>query len=652
MRVLTKSRFKLGLECPNKLFYTSKREYTNKKSGDPFMKALSKGGFQVEELAKMHYPDGVFINTEHHEYEKAAKLTYQTLQLENVVVFEAAFLVDGYFIRTDILVKTGNKVRLIEVKAKSFDPNDEHTFLGKGGGLTAKWKSYLFDLAFQKWVIQKAYPSFQVEAFLMLADKSKKATVNGLNQFFRIPANGNPRTDVIKKITTLAEAGEPILSEVNVDTIVNEILANNREYSEGLNFTTAVSTFKEAYTNDKFMNSEINYSKCKKCEFKANKEDEAKGELSGFKNCFTHLQKWEAEDFDRPNVFEIWRCRGKKLIENNHLFLDQVTDGDIEVILEPNKYSTSERQWIQIATSIGKLKGFQVRKEDLKVEMSKWKFPLHFIDFETSTVALPFTIGRIPYEQVAFQFSHHIYHENGNIEHHSEFINNTPGEFPNFFFARTLRNVLKEDLGTIFRFAAHENSIINAIINQLNESEEADRDELIVFLKSITKSTEKNVEKWHGERCMVDLNEVVKFYYYNPITKGSNSIKAVLPATLNSSKFLQTKYCKPIGSILVTSKNFDTNHIWLKVESGEVINPYELLPPVFEGWEDKDLKYNISEITEIADGGAALTAYSKLQYQDMTEKERNDITKALLKYCELDTLAMVMIYEHFKEITA
>ena len=70
MRVLTKSRFKLGLECPNKLFYTSKREYINKKSGDPFMKALSKGGFQVEELAKMHYPDGVFINTEHQAIKK------------------------------------------------------------------------------------------------------------------------------------------------------------------------------------------------------------------------------------------------------------------------------------------------------------------------------------------------------------------------------------------------------------------------------------------------------------------------------------------------------------------------------------------------------------------------------------------------------
>jgi hypothetical protein len=32
----------------------------------------------------------------------------------------------------------------------------------------------------------------------------------------------------------------------------------------------------------------------------------------------------------------------------------------------------------------------------------------------------------------------------------------------------------------------------------------------------------------------------------------------------------------------------------------------------------------------------------------MTTKERDEITQGLLKYYELDTLAMVMIYEHFK----
>lgn len=43
----------------------------------------------------------------------------------------------------------------------------------------------------------------------------------------------------------------------------------------------------------------------------------------------------------------------------------------------------------------------------LKEEMKGWKFPLHFIDFETSAVALPFYDKMRPYEQIAFQFSHH-----------------------------------------------------------------------------------------------------------------------------------------------------------------------------------------------------------------------------------------------------
>jgi len=41
MRLLTKSRFKLALECPNKLFYTRKKEYANQKQEDEFLQALA-----------------------------------------------------------------------------------------------------------------------------------------------------------------------------------------------------------------------------------------------------------------------------------------------------------------------------------------------------------------------------------------------------------------------------------------------------------------------------------------------------------------------------------------------------------------------------------------------------------------------------------
>ena len=650
MKVLSKSRFKLGLECPNKLFFTSDKNYTNKKMDDSFLQALAKGGFQVEELARLHYPNGIFINTENYEYEKAFQLTQEALLLENVVIYEAAFLVDNFFIRTDILVKTGNHIRLIEVKAKSFNPNEENIFVGSRGGLVSSWKPYLFDLAFQKHVASLTYPNFHFEAYFMMADKTKTATIDGLNQLFRVPANGNPRTDIIKKVNSIHEIGESVLSEIKVDAIVNAIISDQYKYHDNLGFHEALKLFKDSYLESQYINWKTKFSACKKCEFKATNEDKEKGLLSGFEYCFKKQHNWSDNDFKEPNAMEVWNFQGIGLIESNRLLMKELSEDDFKIEVIADKISSGERQWIQVEKSRDNDNSIYVEKDGLKTEMSKWKFPLHFIDFETSTVALPFTAGRRPYEQVAFQFSHHIYYEDGTIEHKSEFISNTAGEFPNFIFARALKKALENDNGTVFRFATHENSILNAIIVQLNASDEEDKVELIAFLKTITNSTKDSVDDWEGDRNMVDLNKIVKEYYYNPHTKGSNSIKAVLPASLNSSAYLKQKYCQPIGAINLTSTNFDDNHIWLKIDKNEVVNPYKMLPPVFDGWTALELQENLSEIDGIADGGAALTAYAKLQYQDMSEKERGEITKGLLKYCELDTLAMVMFYEHLIEI--
>ena len=310
MKVLTKSRFKLGLECPNKLFFSGKSEYANSKNEDSFLAALAQGGFQVEALARMHYPNGIFIDTEHYDYLKAAELTKKALAQEDVIIYEAAFLFDGMFIRTDILVKNGNRIKLIEVKAKSFDSTDDYLFLGKRGGIVSGWKPYLFDLAFQKYVILLSRPDFRIEAWLLMADKTKKASINGLNQMFRIPKNGNPRTDIIKKVSSLNEVGSSVLSEVNVDRIINDIISNKYLYND-LKFEHAIELYKNAYQNNQFLNCPTNYSICKKCEFKASEEDVSKGLKSGFMHCFFLLHQWKESDFARPNAFEIWNYRGK-----------------------------------------------------------------------------------------------------------------------------------------------------------------------------------------------------------------------------------------------------------------------------------------------------------------------------------------------------
>jgi len=149
---------------------------------------------------------------------------------------------------------------------------------------------------------------------------------------------------------------------------------------------------------------------------------------------------------------------------------------------------------------------------------------------------------------------------------------------------------------------------------------------------------------------MVDMWELVKRYYYDPATNGSNSIKQVLPAILNSSKFLQEKYSQPIYGAEggIPSLNFK-DWTWIRFKDGRVEDPYSLLPEMFADFEEKEFLL-LDTYNQLKDGGAATTAYMRMQFTEMSDYERKEISQALLKYCELDTLAMVMIYEGWKDI--
>ena len=94
-RYLTKSRFKLGLECPKKLFYYDKEdEFPSQKNHNEFLEILAEGGYQVGELAKyfykFQYPDYQYVDVTSLEYEPSLQLTNQALEYDNVVFAESA----------------------------------------------------------------------------------------------------------------------------------------------------------------------------------------------------------------------------------------------------------------------------------------------------------------------------------------------------------------------------------------------------------------------------------------------------------------------------------------------------------------------------------------------------------------------------------
>jgi hypothetical protein len=635
------------------MYYEGKPEYANQNIEDAFLLALAEGGFQVGELAKCYFPGGYKISTP--DYDEALHLTNELLKQDQVVIYEAAVCFENLFIRCDILIKNKNQLELVEVKAKSFDSTEEKAFLNRNGLIASSWLPYLYDVAFQKHVLCSSFPEQAVTAYLMMADKNALCPTDGLNQKFKIDKDENGRKYVVvTKCLSDDELANPILCRVNVDACCDIIYSMNfGDDVSPLSFTDYVNFLAGCYIKDEKIVSSPSAA-CAGCEYNANDQERVAGSKSGFHECWQESLGWTDADFKEPTVLEIWNFRKKnQFINEGRIKLSEILQEDISPIGD-NKpgVSSSERQWLQVQKTQNSDDTHWIDAENLSREMNTWVYPLHFIDFETSMVAIPFNKGRHPYEGIAFQYSHHVVHEDGLIEHRGQYLSAEPGCFPNYDFIRNLKNELEQDEGSIFRYAAHENTYLNMIYRQLMEDPDdvPNMDELCRFIRTITQSVGGSAEQWEGSRKMIDMCQLVKRYYYDPVTKGSNSIKQVLPAILNRSEFLQSKYSEPIygADDGIPSLNY-RNWIWIKIDEGQVLDPYKLLPKMFQDISEKDFAL-LSDSNELRDGGAALTAYARMQFEDMSDYERSEIRKALLKYCELDTMAMVMIYEGWKDL--
>jgi len=441
----------------------------------------------------------------------------------------------------------------------------------------------------------------------MCTNKDKLASVDGLNQKILIKREGERKSTVVRiGDTSLSALGEPILTKLDLNEAVFKIHQGleETEVFGDMKFKEAADFFADHYVRDEKIKPVVSKN-CKGCEFQSDD-----GALkSGFKECWKECHSLKDEDFEKPFHFDVWRRPVS--IPEERLFMEEIEMTDFTVKAgDGDGLSWSQRQWLQIEKVKNGDETEYKDQDGINRAFATYKYPLHFIDFETCMAPIPFNKGRRPYEQIAFQFSHHLMYEDGTYEHAGEWIEVTPGKFPNFDFVRALKKELEKDSGTIFRYSNHENTVLNQIFEQLVDSAEPDKVELMTFIKSITYDRE---EGWIGPRNMVDLLDIVIKFYYHPSTGGSNSIKYVLPAILKAQ--------------------------------GKEGNPYKDLPPVFDQYDRETLDLLMQD-EDIQDGGAALIAYRLMQFSVMSDEERKKIKEALLRYCKLDTEAMVWLFQY------
>ena len=645
LRYLTKSRFSLAVECPTKLDYSDNPAYASTKLGNEFLLALAEGGHQVGALAKCLFPEGIEVDAAGHDAQVAQ--TLELLQRDEVVLFEAAVRVGKLFIRVDLLRKSGDLLELYEVKAKGFDPV-EPGFVGKRGGFTSEMKPYLYDVAFQRHVLRRAFPGMRVRSHLVMPDKSAICTTDGLAQKLRIVKNGRQVSIAIDPTLKDGIAARELLCRVPVDDFLDRLEQEPLEAGRYLySFGEGIDELSHRLDTEPFP-PRVG-SQCSRCEFRATPAELAAGKLDGRQACLRARDPVRAAMVanGKATVLDLYRFRGAEaLLDAGKLLLLDVDSEDVKLKKEQGRISASHRQWLQVEVDLGNLATPFVSGSTLEMELGALAWPLHFIDFETSRPALPFHAGRRPYEQLLFQFSHHVVEADGSIRHQSQHLADAQAGLPNFDTVRALKRALEADGGSVLHWWDHERTVLREIAGQLQglaAGNAPDRDELLAFIQSLLGTAEVPGR-------LFDLGRLVDRCAFFPGTRGSSSLKKVLPALLSGSEDLRARYSAPDYGAPggIPSLNFQ-GQTWVQLDAnGAVIDPYKLLG---ERSMDPDLA-GLEQLEDdgaaIADGGAAMVAYGLLQNDLLSPAERERLRGQLLRYCELDTLAMVMAWQGLK----
>ena len=232
----------------------------------------------------------------------------------------------------------------------------------------------------------------------------------------------------------------------------------------------------------------------------------------------------------------------------------------------------SDKQRIQI--TVARSGEPIIDHEQIARRIDSWKYPLHFLDYETFGYAIPQFEGVKPFQQMCFQYSLHTIDRPGAEMRHSYFLSRGDGDPPRAM-AASLKEAMSGGIGTVFVW--HE------VFEKGRNSEMAEMfPEFAEFFNEVNEST-------------VDLMKIFSDYLYvHPDFKGRSSIKKVLPVIVPEMSYAS------LG---------------------------------------------------IGDGmTATISWYRAVKWEAMDAETRQKVFDDLEKYCELDTLAMVEIFNKLQSV--
>lgn len=305
-----------------------------------FEKKIIEEGNLVDVEARYLFPGGKLVTG---EGDLALAQTKALLEKKTKVIFQATFSFDVFFLKTDILEynQADGSFNLYEVKATT----KIKTKMGE---------SHIYDLAFQKNIIEKTGLKIKETGVIHLNNKYRKEGEIDYQALFI-------KEDVSKSVLEI----EPEV-ELLVEQVKEYLLSDEEERGCPCLYrgrSNQCTTF--AYSNPQVPEYSVH-------------------DINRIGNSTKLLQEWidmgvyKIEDIPNPEVLErakLWQYQA---------YMDKKAIVD---------------------------------KTQIEEVLAELEYPLYFFDYEGFVSAIPKFDGFGPYEQIPFQYSLHIMSQSGKLEH-------------------------------------------------------------------------------------------------------------------------------------------------------------------------------------------------------------------------------------------
>lgn len=597
--------FQQAITCPLKLYFnltnsSEKRETVNFRRQNKLI---------LRDVIAHKYPN---IRHTDNDIATALEETQTLLEDSEVTICGAVIRAGDFLTRIPILHKKGDLLTIIQVHGKLL--KDSNLTLLGNGNKSRSAERYLMKAMYRMEVVKRTFSDFKIRTDFIFPIKRFRSESQNLFK------------ETVRKESLSQES----VSELNRLFVTIDGTEDVNEISQSIYFEQIHSSFKGCSITDIFKRvKKILYSPlsgkpdrfhrgCKTCQFRLSEGQKENGCWSRFfadssiNNPEKHIHELVGQINDEPATF-------KEAFQENMDLTPGFETTQLVTDKPGRKITLKQRQALQILEAKDKIVP-QIWCKSLVQSVANIHYPLHFIDFEAATHALPMAFGAGAYDPILFQFSCHTVYQSGKTVHSEWLDTNTEGN-PHEEFSEAFLSMTDIGEGTFIHYSPFEKQALFRLLRETEVNRE---------LSSFRNPLKNLLHKDGKRRDFFDLSRTIRDGYYNSSLKGGLSLKQTLNSILN----IETE----IGERSAAEYNFGSKWIDFYKPNllGGVLNPYDQL------MDDSDLN--------IGDGESAMHAYISLKAEAVDSETKETLIKVLKRYCSLDTYAMIIITNHLKTV--